>query len=155
MLIRDDLARSGMSMQGATMMTRAFWPEWTMALAHIEHRDEPWLFTTAELSDGKWWCASGLAKQLPEFIEGMPLEKVPRRPFNDMEARAEKIGLDLSRGSFSLPPDHELVVSWMEEFRQWRRKSQEHFDPLHMKEPRPPSAKQRKAIEAMTCDALR
>jgi hypothetical protein len=38
MLIRDDLARSGMSMQGATMMTRAFWPEWTMALAHIEHR---------------------------------------------------------------------------------------------------------------------
>lgn len=163
MLIRDDLARSGMSMQGATMMTRAFWPEWTMALAHIEHRDEPWLFTTAELSDGKWWCASGLAKQLPEFIEGMPLEKVPRRLFNvnipqimlDMEARAEKIGLDLSRGSFSLPPDHELVVSWMEEFRQWRRKSQEHFDPLHMKEPRPPSAKQRKAIEAMTCDALR
>jgi hypothetical protein len=43
----------------------------------------------------------------------------------------------------------------MEEFRQWRRKSQEHFDPLHMKEPRPPSAKQRKAIEAMTCAALR
>jgi hypothetical protein len=79
MLIRDDLARSGMSMEGATMMTRAFWPEWTMALAHIEHRDEPWLFTTVELSDGKWWCASGLAKQLPEFIEGMPPEKVPRR----------------------------------------------------------------------------
>ena len=162
MLIRDDLVRSGMFMQGAAVTTRAFWPEWTVALAHIEHRDEPWLFTAAELSDGKWWCASGLAKQLPEFVEGMPTEKVPRRLFNvnipqimlDMEARAEKIGLDLSRGSFSLPPDHELLVSWMEEFRQWRRKSQEHFDPLHMKEPRPPTAKQRKAIEAVSCDAL-
>jgi len=50
----------------------------------------------------------------------MPTEKVPRRLFNvnipqimlDMEARAEKIGLDLSRGSFSLPPDHEILVSW-------------------------------------------
>src|SRR5438034_11783319 len=57
MLIRDDLVRSGMSMRGAAMMTRAFWPEWTIALARIEHRDEPWLFTAAELSDGKWWCA--------------------------------------------------------------------------------------------------
>ena len=77
MLIRDDLVRSGMFMQGAAVTTRAFWPEWTVALAHIEHRDEPWLFTAAELSDGKWWCASGLAKQLPEFVEGMPTEKVP------------------------------------------------------------------------------
>src|SRR5262249_30351598 len=152
MLIRDDLARSGMSMQGATMMTRAFWPEWTMALAHIEHRDQPWLFTTAEPSDGKWWCASGLAKQLPDVIEELQTEKVPRRLFHEnmpqlwmlMEARSEIIGLELSRGSLSLPPDHELVVSWMEEFRQWRRESQGHFDPLQMKEPRPPSAKQRK-----------
>jgi hypothetical protein len=44
MLVRDDLVRSGMFMQGAAMTTRAFWPEWTIALAHIEHRDEPWLF---------------------------------------------------------------------------------------------------------------
>jgi len=72
---------------------------------------------------------------------------------NAGSAIGEKIGVDLSRGSFSLPPDHELVVSWMEEFRQWRRKSQEHFDPLHMKEPRPPNAKQRKAIEIMSYDA--
>jgi hypothetical protein len=42
----------------------------------------------------------------------------------------------------------------MEEFRQWRRKSQENFDPFHMKEPRPPSAKHRKAIEALSSDAL-
>jgi hypothetical protein len=65
-----------------------------MALAHIEHRDEPWLFTTVELSDGKWWCASGLAKQLPEFIEGMPPEKVPRRLFN---VNIPQIMLDIRR----------------------------------------------------------
>jgi hypothetical protein len=156
MLIRDNLARSGMPMHGAVMTTRAFWPEWTEALAHVEHRGQAWLFTVAEISDGKWWCARGPATGLPKLIQRMRLEDVPRRLYNvnipkillDMQTRAQKAGLDLSGGSVSLPPDHKLLLEWMEEFRRNRKAAQEKFDPLHMKEPPPPSARYRKAIEA-------
>jgi hypothetical protein len=159
MLIRDNLARSGMPMNGAVMTTRAFWPEWTEALARVEHRGQAWLFTVAEVSEGKWWCARGPAKGLPKLIQGMRLEDVPRRLYNvnipkillDMQARAQKAGLDLSGGSVSLPPDDKLLLEWMEEFRRHRKAAQEEFDPLHMTEPSPPRARYRKAIEDASC----
>src|SRR5262249_61446345 len=47
MLIRDDLVRSGMFMQGAAVTARAFWRAWTLALAPIQHRDRALRFTGA------------------------------------------------------------------------------------------------------------
>jgi hypothetical protein len=155
LLICDDLRRSGMARRAAAMVVRGFFDKWIEAVARIEHRDEAVLFAVAEQSPGVWWCAAGLADQLPGFIRSNP----PRRLFVvniamimlDMKKRAAKAGFDLSGGSFFLPPDHELYLQWTDEFRERREAAQAQFDPLHMKPPRPLSAPQRRTVETASC----
>ena len=155
MLIRDDLSRSGMLRRAAAMVVRGFFDKWIEAVARIEHRGEDVLFVVAEQAEGIWWCGTGLAAQLPDFIRNQP----PRRLFCvniaaillAMRSRAEKAGYDLTGGSFFLPPDHELYLQWVKEFRERREVAQQQFDPLHMKPPRSLSVPQRRTIETASC----
>jgi hypothetical protein len=159
MLVRDDLSRdasrAGMPRRGAAMVVRGFFDKWIEAVARIEHRGEDVLFVVAEQAEGIWWCGTGLAAQLPDFIRNQP----PRRLFCvniaaillAMRSRAEKAGYDLTGGSFFLPPDHELYLQWVKEFRERREVAQQQFDPLHMKPPRSLSVPQRRTIETASC----
>jgi hypothetical protein len=154
--VRDDLNRSGLLRRAAANITRAFWPEWAEALSRIEHRGEPIVFSVAERrDDGVWWCGSGRADQLPDFVRAQP---PLRRLFCvnvaqimlDMTKRAERLNFDLSNGTFILPPDDPTFVSWMQEFRAKRDAVQKKFDPLHAKAP-PLTIAMRKSVEAATC----
>jgi hypothetical protein len=156
-LIRDDLTDAAMNRRAAATMVMAFWPEWMTAAARLEHRREAVVFAAAEQEGNIWWCGSGLANQLRDFVSTGPLL---RRLFvvnvaqlmADMERRAMEAGLDLSAGSFTLPPDDPVFVAWVAEFKSWRDAQQRKFDPLHAKPPPSPSARRRREIEALTCD---
>jgi hypothetical protein len=156
MLVRDDLNRSGMVRRGAAMVARAFFDRWIEAVSRIEHRGEAVLFAVAEQTENVWWCASGLADQLPKFLANRPplrrlfVVNIAEIMLN-IRARAEQAGFDLSGGSFFQPPDDKLYLEWMREFSERRAAVQAQFDPLHMKPPRHPSAQQRRVIEGMTC----
>jgi hypothetical protein len=156
MAVRDELQRSGMTMRQAVNMALAFWPEWTTALAKVEHEGEPWLFVVAETLKG-WWCASMVARELPEGLRHLPIEAVPRRMFIvnmphlliEMRERAKQTGLDLSGGHFIVPADHPELATWMADVRDRRKVSTQQFDPLRLKLP-PSRSLQRGAFEAMS-----
>ena len=154
--VRDELNRAGMARRAAANITRGFWPEWAEALAWVEHRRQPYIFSAAEFEAGPWWCGCGRADKLADFVASQPPLK---RLFTtnlaqlmlDMQARAGKAGLDLSEGSFILPPDDATFVQWLAEFRAHRAAVQKKFDPLHAKLPPVPSAAFRRSVEAVSC----
>jgi hypothetical protein len=156
MMIRDDLARS-IPRRAAATTVRAFWDKWIEAVARVEHRREPVLFAVAEQSEGVWWCATGPAEQLPAFVANqLPLRRLVvvnvAELMLELQNRADKLGFDLSPGDLFLAPDHPHFIRWVTEFREQREALQRKFDPLHGGTALPrPSARQRKALEALAC----
>jgi hypothetical protein len=154
-LIAADLRRSGMSRGPAAMITRGFFDKWIECVSRIEHREEDVLFAVAEQEPKLWWCAAGAAAQLPGYLRSNP----PRRIFIvnvaaimlGMRERAKKAGYDLGGGSFFLPPDHPLYQEWIADFAARRQASQDRFDPVHMKPPKPLTVQQRRTIETASC----
>lgn len=155
MLVRDELARKGMARLGAATVTRAYWPEWTEALAWVEHKRAPIVFAVAELRGGGWWCAHGRADKLSDFVTNQPLERLLcvnlAQIKIDMDTRAAKAGFDLSDGTYCLPPDHPVLVEWLKEYRDRRAALQRKFDPMRGKAPSPPSVAQRRVLQELTC----
>lgn len=145
LLIQNDLARS-LPRAVAAMIVRAYFDVWATAVARVEHRGEPVIFGVGEVRERQWWVAAGRAEQLPAFLASQP----PLRRFvevnvaallAEMYERARAAGLDLSAGSFFLPPDDPLFLKWMAEFRQSRERAIAQFDPTDIKAPPPPTAR--------------
>jgi hypothetical protein len=153
--VRDELAGQGMVRRAAAMITRAFFDKWIEAVARIEHRCEPVVFAVAEQSAGVWWCGTGNADGLADYVRTQsPLRRLfvvnVEQILAGMKHRGERADFDL-RGNFFLPPDHPLFTEWIAEFAARRTAVPERFDPLHMRPPRAPDARQRRAIEDTTC----
>ena len=158
--VRDELSRHGLSRglnrRAAANIARAFWPEWAEALSRVEHQRQPFIFSVAEREDGAWWCGCGRADKLADFVASQPpLKRLfcvnVAQIMVDMQARAKKARLDLSTGSFILPPDDPTFVQWLAEFRAQRDAVLKRYDPLHAKPPPALSAAQRRAIWGMSC----
>ena len=155
-LIRDDFHRAGMKRMEAAWHVRAFWDQWGMAGARIEHRKESVLFAAGELENGTRWCANGRADQLPEFLKGRPsmrrlfvcnVEKL----MGEMRARADEAGIRLTAGSFFPEPDDQQFVRMLAVFRERRDTSMKQSDPLRRLSSRIFDVQARRDIEAETC----
>src|SRR5262249_20143082 len=156
---RDDLARSISPRRAASNIVRGFADQWQTALAHIEHREQAWLFMVAQQSTKVWCCAAGPKKDLPAFVAMQAQNWAPLRRIvvvdisalmEEIAARAKQAGLDLSQGTYYVAPDHPFHVKWANEFRQWREAKLRQFDPLYKKIGPPRlSARHRNAFEEL------
>jgi hypothetical protein len=143
----------------AAAVVREFWPEWMTALAYCEFRHLPYGFVVAQYSERGWWASYGLATSLPKLIADLPPEEVPQRLFTvnlpriieDIQQRAKKSRLDISGGSFGLPPDNEHFREWADTAVRKRKAHQRQFDPLHAGKPFTPTAELRKLIAEGSC----
>jgi hypothetical protein len=155
-LVRDDFHRAGMKRMEAAWHVRAFWDQWGMAGARIEHREESVLFAAGELEDGTRWCANGRADQLPKFLKNYPsmrrlfvcnVEKL----IGEMRARADEAGFDLTAGALFPEPDEQRFVKMLAVFRERRETSLQQSDALRRLSSRIFDVQGRRNIEAETC----
>jgi hypothetical protein len=143
--LRNELVDNGLRLKDAAALVRAYFDHWIAAVAHIEHRQRAWLWAVAETETaGVWWSASGPADEFLTFIKNQPRPKrlilvnVPK-VLDGILKRAAKAKLDLSTGSFFLPPEHELFIEWTSEHRKRREAGLRRHDPLYKYTPTAPT----------------
>jgi hypothetical protein len=160
MAIRDDLYDHGMSRGEAAWHTRNFWDTWALAGSRLEHFGVPNLFAVGELADGVQWCAAGPEHDLPAFLKNQPKS---RRLFvvnleaqlNEIRQRADKAGMDLSRGSFFPAPENPVFIQLLTEFRDRREQYLNKYDPLRGGSTGLVDMRGRRTLEVEACQIAR
>jgi hypothetical protein len=129
----DWLAKDGVPRRVAADTVRGYFDYWMTSVALVEHKGEHRVFVLSELDKQKtggkdWSAAEGPKDGLPGLVADMQRTGALRRMHvidiaeirQTIRKRADDALIDLSLGSFFLPPDHPLFIAWREEFRQWR-----------------------------------
>ncbi len=113
-----------------------------------------------ELDDGIQWCAAGPEHELPAFLKNQP--KSVRlfvvnleAHLNEIRQRADKAGLDLSRGSFFPAPENPVFLQLLTEFRGRRERYLNKYDPLRGGSTGLVDTRGRRTLEVDTCQIAR
>ena len=147
-MLLERLHTRGVSRKIAALIVRVEWLKWMEAVANIEHPEpghdgEHWVFVACQLDkkimgDFNWVALSGPINQLSKFVEDAQASGKLQRIFivdvteiiKTIRQRAEAALIDLSLGSFFLPPDHPLYIEWKAEFTEYRKQLQIKADDL-------------------------